>query len=153
MDKIIKWGVICVFLIKGNMVYSEELQSIQAFGKTKVGDVVPSFSGVSETGKKVSSTTPEGKFFMYFINDQLPPICLDEECGKEATHIVMKEGHFIGGGDGKYAKIFDVQLISTTPWKFNASLMIVANCKREILAIYKNAHLTHIEKIIIDLRL
>ncbi len=118
------------------------------FRSLKIGEPVPSFTGTSRTGKEIRPDFPAGKFFIHFIDDQMGLPCLDLECGKEAEAVVKKGGHLHGGGDGKLAKLFGVKLVSSSPWKFDTSLMVVTDEKGQILAIYENAGLKDMDEIL-----
>ncbi len=125
----------------------DELRSL------KIGEPVPGFTRTSRTGKEIRPDFPAGKFFIHFIDDQVGLPCLDLECGKEAESVVEKEGHLHAAGDGKLAKLFGVKLVSSSPWKFDTSLMVVTDRKGQIIAIYENAGLKDIDKILKELKL
>ena len=153
-------------------------RSITQFGSIRVGGLLPSFVGISQSGKEIGLALPKGgKFYIYVIDEQLPPTCLDLECGKQAEIVLNKGGHIIGGSDPKYAKIFNVKLIKNLSlnnkisyyikpfieklgweiqvnwWKLETSLIVVINNKGKILRIYKNAKLKDIPLIMRDIGL
>ncbi len=123
------------------------------FRSLKIGEPVPGFTGTSRTGKEIRANFPAGKFFIHFIDDQMGLPCLDLECGKEAESVIKKGGHLHGAGDGKLAKLFGVKLVSSSPWKFDTSLMVVTDEKGRITAIYENAGLKDIHGILKELEL
>jgi hypothetical protein len=122
-----------------------QLISITELGLLKVGKEVPGFSGISQKGVAIGSSTPQGKFFVYFINDTLPPTCLDEECGETGKRIAALGGRLIGGSDGKFASLFGLKLLSSKPWKIDRSLIVLTSDKGIIEAIYDKATMTDIE--------
>lgn len=125
-----------------------QVVSLKALGPLAVGSQVPSFSGVSNNGREIGSTVPKGKFFVYFINDSLPPTCLDEECGAVGKRIAMHGGHLIGASDGKIATLFGVKLISGARWRFDRSLLVVASDNGQILGIFDQATMDAIEAVV-----
>ncbi|MEM1673220.1 MAG: hypothetical protein QXT86_14315 [Archaeoglobaceae archaeon] len=154
-------------------------QSITQFGLIKVGDPLPSFIGISQSGKRVGPTfLKDGKFYVYVIDEQLPPCCLDLECGEQAKIVINKGGHLIGISDFKYANILGVRLVRTPTlirkvvkkaihyfeeklrWqipiyrrRFETSLIIITDDKGYIMYIYKNAKIRDIPHIMKDLNL
>jgi len=152
-NKRVYWPIIVIIFMAWHGSHAEELHSVQAYNALKIGENLPSFRGISDTGKEIGPTTPEGAFFIHFINDELPATCLDEECGQEAQKIVSQGGHLLGGSDGKYAHAFGIEVLSTSPWKLTVSLMVVADHEGIILAIYPQASLSMIEHVLIDLQL
>ena len=122
--------------------------SVKALGPLSVGSDLPGFSGVSYKGKEIGPTTPKGKFFVHFINDLLPPSCLDDECGAVGKRVAARGGHLIGASDGKAAAQFGVKLISETPWRFNRSLVVIASANGQILGIFDSATMGDIESLV-----
>lgn len=139
--------LILITLFFPNLVIAQSV-SVQALGPLSVGGELPSFSGMSEKGIELSPTNPKGKFFVYFINETLPPICLDDECGAVGKRIATQGGHLIGGSDGKMAFTFGVKLVSSKPWRFNRSLLVIASARGRILGIYEKATMEEIETIV-----
>jgi hypothetical protein len=151
-------------------------QSVVQFGSIKVGRSLPSFIGVSPSGREIGSTCPKGgKFYVHVVDEQLPTFCLDLECGKQAEIVVNKGGHLIGGSDFKYAKLFGIKVmknnsilnrvlhnikpfveklgwkLQTHWWRFETSLIVVADSEGRIILIYKNAGIKDVPRIIRDL--
>ena len=125
-----------------------QLVSEKALGPLSIGSELPSFSGVSGKAIEIGRTTPRGKFFVHFINDALPPTCLDEECGVVGKRIAARGGHLIGGADGKLAAQFGVKVVSAKPWKFDRSLVVIASGSGRIIGIFDKATMGDIEAIV-----
>lgn len=171
--------IICLLFMNLSIVLHSKLftpQSVAQFGSIKVGEPLPSFIGVSQSGIEVGPTYPKGgKFYIHVVDEQLPACCLDLECGKQAETVVNRGGHLIGGSDGKYAKIFSVKMVkdltlttrvlhSIKPfaeklgwkiqvhwWRLETSLVVVADGEGRIIRIYKNAGIKHVPHIVRDL--
>jgi hypothetical protein len=105
------------------------------------------------------------------VNDQLPPICQDLECGSQATAVIDRGGHLIGGCDRKYAMGFGVKTkipssadralrrarpiaerlglkIRSNSYRFDTSLLVVVNREGHIVRIYKNAGIKDVPSIV-----
>jgi len=150
---------------------------VEQFGPIKVGGRLPGFSGVSQSGIMVGPTRPRsGRFYVHVIDEQLPPACLDLECGEQARAITRRGGHLIGGSDYKGAKGFGVKVIKTSSltrrvlyhvpplvdrligrrirrdfWTFETSLVVVVNCEGRIVRIYKNAGIKDVPRLVSNL--
>ncbi|MCP4719877.1 MAG: hypothetical protein GY860_10515 [Desulfobacteraceae bacterium] len=146
-----KIGIVILFCLL--LLGCESISRHDEFRSLQIGEPVPGFTATSRTGKEIRPDFPVGKFFIHFIEDQMGLPCLDLECGKEAESVVEKEGHLHAAGDGKLAKLFGVKLVSSSPWKFDTSLMVVTDGKGQILAIYENAGLEDIDEILKELEL
>jgi len=150
-------------------------QNVAQFGLIKVGRSLPSFIGVSQSGREIGPTCPKGgKFYVHVVDKQLPTSCLDLECGKQAEIVVNKGGHLIGGSDFKYAKLFGVKVVKNNSilnrvlhnvkpfaeklgwkiqihwWRLETSLVIIADSKGRIVRIYKNAGIKDVPRIVKD---
>lgn len=115
--------------------------TVRSFGPLRMGDTLPSFTGVSDKGIAIGPTTPRGHFYVHVVNDALPPSCLDQECGPEGAIIVAQGGHLMGGSDGKLAKAFGVNLVSGNPYRFDTSLIIVTDDRARVVAIHPGLRL------------
>lgn len=173
--------IVCIFAgIFFSALYLKvsNFQSVKQFGLIKVGNPLPSFIGISQSGREVGPTCPKGgKFYIHVIDEQLPPLCLDLECGEQAKIVTNKGGHLIGGSDPKYAKILGVRTVKIPTlikkvkkaiyyfeeklgWKipiywrrFETSLVVIIDDKGYIMHIYKNARIQDIPRIMKDLNL
>lgn len=145
----------CFFYINGCGLNTSkhQIQRIKEFGPLKVGNKVPNFTGVSKKGIDFTPTNPHGKFHVFFINSKLEPTLLNEEFGPKAQIVINKGGHLKGGSDGKLAKLFGVRIISTSPWEFNTSLIVIADAETKIIAIYKDISLDYLTNILKELKL
>lgn len=146
---------ICFFYINGCGLNTSKhkLERIKEFGPLKVGDKIPGFNGLSKKGIDFTPASPHGKFHVFFINSKLEPSLLNKEFGPKSQIVINKGGHLKGGSDGKLAKLFGVRLISTSPWEFDTSLIVVADAETKIIAIYKNASLNYLNNILKELKL
>jgi len=174
--------VIIYFLILSMFVLNLKIykpQNVAQFGLIKVGQSVPSFIGVSQSGREIKPSFPKGgKFYVYIVDEQLPPSCLDLECGKNAEIVIYKGGHLIGGSDPKYAKLFNIRMVKNNSilnkilhkinksflekfgrkiqvnwYKLETSLVVVTDSNGHIILIYKNAGIKDIPHIMRDLNL
>ena len=115
-------------------------QRVRSFGPLEVGAPVPGFGGVSMSGTHISPTSPAGKFFLFVIDDDLPPTCLDGECGASGRLVARKGGHMIGGSDGKLAQAFGVVPITVnSTFRPIKSVVVVGDSAGKITAIYRGA--------------
>lgn len=178
---VIIWTIIFVslaILLFVSYLKASKPQSVTEFGSMKVGGFLPSFVGVSESGKKIGSTYPKGgKFYIHVVDEQLPTSCLDLECGEQSRIVVNKGGHLIGGSDFKYAKIFGIKIVKNSTlinrilyhlkpfaekfgwkiqvfwWRPETSLVVVADGKGRIIHIYKNGGIKDVPRIVRNLKL
>lgn len=100
------------------------------------------------SGAAIGPTAPPGRFYVHIVNDRLPPMCLDGECGDSAAPVVARRGHVIGGSDGKYAKALGVEVVSTGPWTLRPHLVIVTDAGGQVTAIWKGAREEHVGMIV-----
>lgn len=141
------------FLSQADQGTSSSLTRVNAFRKIKVGEKVPGFTGSSNvSGKRIGPTDPPGKFYVHFVNDQLPPTCLDLECTEQAAEIVSKGGHLLGFSDGKIAGFWGVNVISKPTYSFDASVIVITNEESIITAIYKNVGFSDLPVIVDEIR-
>ena len=127
----------------------QQPEKVDSFRKISVGNPVPSFGAVSVKGIHFTHIYPNGKFFVHFIDDDLPPMCLDDECGDLAKLVTQEKGHFIGGSDGKYSGNFGINIIPDKEWKFDTSLIVLTDDQGIIEAIYPNAKWKDLKRILI----
>lgn len=153
-----------------------KFEPVNQFNALKVGGHIPHFSGISMTGMDLGTGRPPGKFHIYVIDERLPPLCLDLECGEQAEAVINRGGHLIGGSDFKFAKLFGVKVIKTRSlmrqlmyhlpsnverlarnlglkvrrdfWSLETSLIVVADCDRRIIGIFKNAGIKDVPHIL-----
>lgn len=116
-------------------------ESVRQFRSFHIGDQVKHYSISSEKYKPAC-------FFVFFVNDTLPVTCINEECGNIADSIVKRGGRLYASGDTKYAKRFDIALVSAEPWKFDASLLIIADREGKIIKLYTEVFPREIEQLI-----
>ncbi len=117
----------------------EAPRRVTKYGPLEVGKQLPTFSGVSEHGDEVGPTSPPGDFYVHVIDDRLPAVCLNAECGDGWVDVGARGGVLIGASDGKAAKNFGVELVSTSPYRFNTSLIVTTDAQARITAIYPGA--------------
>ncbi len=126
----------------------EQFESIDQFRSLKVGEEIKNFIGITENGIDVVPKKLTGRFIVYFINDKQPAFCFDQECGRIANSVIHNGGHIISASDLKLAKLFDIKLISSTPWTFDASLIVIINAHGKIVEIYTNAKKSDVKKVV-----
>lgn len=173
--------LMCICVFSGVLFFTawlktSEPKSVERFGSVKVGGYLPSFIGVSQSGRKIGPIYPVGgKFYIHVVDARLPATCLDLECGRQARVVVDKRGHLIGGSDFKYGEIFGIKTVKTSSlirrvlyhvrpfaerlglkiqvhfWRLETSLVIVANHKGQVIRIYKNAGIKDVPRIVSNL--
>jgi hypothetical protein len=129
------------------------LRKVEKFGNIKVGMLIPSFGGVSAKGRQMGPGKPDGKFFIYLIDEGLPPVCLDDECGNIGRIIRERGGHLFGSSDGKMASAIGVKIKPGEPYAFEIPVAVLTDAGSKIQAIYENAKLSDVNQIISDINL
>lgn len=160
------------------LISPNRLQQIDEFKGIKIGDNCPAFSCIKDDLKKTNTFKPVSFFIIFINDKLNPDADgLDDKkyYGETTNIIVEKGGHFWTSGDGKFARkvgiehilsrsrsiatlvrdviediLWDKDLIKnkSNRWELEESLIIVTNGKGEILALYKNAKLGDIKKIV-----
>ncbi len=169
-------GVLVALAFLSTWLRVPKIEPAEEFRWLKVGGQVPRFRGVSMAGRELGTGQPAGEFHVYVIDERLPPICLDWECGEQAEAVVQRGGHLIGGSDHKFAKVFGVKVVKTNAltrrlayrlspeivrwarhlglkvrrdfWRLEAPLTVVADCDGRIVGIFKNASIKHVPRIL-----
>jgi hypothetical protein len=138
-------------------VFPYQLHKVKDFRGVKIENHCPGFFWIEGDLKKKNISKPAA-FFLMFISDKVPPEAdgLDDikHLGKTTKTIINKGGHLWSSGDGKVAGVYGINLVrGIKEWKLDASLIVVTDGKGKILALYKNAEIGDIDKVIRELRL
>ncbi len=120
----------------------------QKFRTVSVGMDIPSFGAISMNDAHITPTTPEGNFFIHVIQPDLPPVCLDEECGESYAAVSDKGGHLFGFSDGKAASSFDIKIQPGIPYDFDDTLVVVTDRRGKILALFEHAKMSNVPVIV-----
>lgn len=127
-----------------NTLHARHVKQVQVFRSVHVGMEMPGFTASSMKDVRMTPTTPEGNFFIYVLQSDLPPACFDEECGEAFTPVSDKGGHVFGFSDGKAASIFGIKIQSVRPYAFDETLVVVTNRSGTIVALFESAKITDV---------
>jgi hypothetical protein len=117
------------------------LQKISSLGKLKVGQLLPSYGGVSASGRAMGRVPSKGSFLIHLLHPELPTTCVDEECGKIGSLVQSYGGQLYGGSDRKLAgAVFDILPSPSSSKNIDEyGVLIVSSSGGKVLSIYNHA--------------
>ena len=129
------------------------LQKVNSLGKVTVGQMLPGYSGLSISGKDVGPVPSRGKFLINLFHPELPPCCVDEECGEIGVLVQKYGGQFHGTSDLKIGDAFGVLPPPDSSKNINEySILIVSDAKGQVISIYNHARPDSVYKVLEDLQ-
>ncbi|MCJ8290127.1 MAG: hypothetical protein HRT58_10730 [Crocinitomicaceae bacterium] len=127
-----------IFLLATSCSSEKTYSEISSLNNIKIGDVIQPFAGITDSDSLFSSDSQNANCYVYFVNNELSPICLNKECGLNIDAILDSDGMFIGGSDGKFAKTFGVNYESVDgKLVLDNSVLIIVNQTFEVVSIYE----------------
>lgn len=129
-------------------------QSVPILGELSVGKTLPSYAGSSESGQQAGNTPKDRKYLIHLLHTDLPPLCVNEECGAFGSIANIKGADLYGGSDLKLAD----QVFGISPTDYDAfqqqsqnyGVLIISDQQAKIRAIYQHVYLPDMETILQD---
>ncbi len=129
-------------------------QSVSTLGKLSVGKTLPRYSGSSESGQTVGNKPRNRKYLIHLLHSDLPPICVNEECGAFGPVANLKGADLYGGSDLKFADqvfgIFPADNDAFRQQSQNYGVLIISDQQAKIRTIYQHVDLPEVETILQD---
>lgn len=123
-------------------------RAVSSFGPLKVGQPVPTIRAITRAGHDLPTPDQWGDVQVYVVDDRLPAVCLDHECGPQAEAVVEHDGHLLGFSDQKAARIFGVEPDPEVPKCFRTSLVVLTDPHGTITSIHAGATLKDVPAIV-----
>jgi hypothetical protein len=119
-----------------------QLQKVNSLGKIVVGQLLPSYAGVSASGKAMGRVPSRGSFLIHLLHPELPTTCVDEECGKIGSLVQSYGGQLYGGSDRKLAgAVFGILPSPNSSKNIDEyGVLIVSDPRGKVLSIYNHAN-------------
>lgn len=138
----------------GQQSSTRSFQSVPNLGKLSVGKSLPTYAGTSESGLQASNKPAEHKSLIHLLHTDLPPLCVNEECGAFGSIANLKGADLYGGSDLKLAdQVFGIFPTDNEAFKEqsqNYGVLIISDQQAKIKAIYQNVDLPDMESILQD---
>jgi hypothetical protein len=129
------------------------LERVQTLGKVKTGQPLPSYAGVSMTGKPMGAKPANGRFLIHLLHPQLPTTCVDDECGEMGFLVRNQGGQLYGASDLKLAgEAFDILPPPSSAKSEKYGVLIVSDPKGKVIAIYNHADRDSVRVVLSDLQ-
>jgi hypothetical protein len=129
------------------------LNRVETLGKVKTGQLLPSYAGVSMAGKPMGSKPTNGRFLIHLLHPQLPPTCMDEECGEIGFLVRNQGGQLYGASDRQLAEAaFDILPSTGVAKSEKYGVLIVSDPKGKVIAIYNHANRDSVRVVLSDLQ-
>lgn len=134
---------------------SPPLQKVDSLGKVTVGQLMPSYSGGSSSGRAMGRVPSRGKFLIHLLHPALPIACVDEECGEIGSLVQSYDGQLYGSSDLKLAgAVFDIlPPANSSKDSDEYGVLIVSNPGGKVLAIYNHANQQSVKVVLDNLQL
>jgi len=125
---------------------------VTTLGKLSVGATLPTYGGSSESGRAIGNQPIDRKFLVHLLHSELPPTCVNEECGALGPIANLKGADFYGGSDLKLADqifgIFPADHEAYRQESQNYGVLIISDQQAKIRAIYQHVDLPDVETIL-----
>ena len=129
------------------------LQKVNSLGKATVGQMLPGYSGLSISGRDVGPIPSKGKFLINLFHHELPPCCVDEECGEIGVLVQKYGGQLHGSSDLKIGDLFGIlPPPDSSKNTKDYSVLIVSDINGRIISIYNHARLDSVSKVLENLQ-
>ena len=108
-------------------------------GSLRVGDLVPSLAGVTDTGETFHTRDPWTNLTIYAVADTYPPLRVDT--GKAVQSILARKlgARLVLSGDGKIAHEFGMKVVADEPFRYDTSLLVLCETNCRVLRIWRSA--------------
>ena len=157
-------GFLFLFFCLGAMISSilyetvlpprKHLEKLTHYGHLGLGWMFPKYGGWSLDKVQVGPTIPKGLFHVHLLGDVPYTSCLDMECSPLAKTIIKRGGHLQMSCDFKATESVGINTIHNgKKWIHEDTLMIVNDSEGKIIAIYRNAKLSDIPRVLDELNL
>jgi hypothetical protein len=135
-------SIFCVFFVLVSSVFASvpptsQVIAIKSFNQLKVGDSIESLSLLAQERTKWGTSKHVARNYFYLLRSDLPPRCLNLQCGRFARKIMMRDGFLVGGADLKLAKEVGLDFVSTSANQAQ-SLLIVTDSSGIVTHLYEN---------------
>jgi hypothetical protein len=132
---------------------SPPLQKVNSLGKVTVGQLLPSYTGVSSSGRAMGRVPSKGEFLIHLLHPELPATCVGEECGEIGGLVQSYGGQLNGASDRKLAgSVFDILPSSDSSKSFDEyGVLIVSDSRGKVVAIYDHANKNSVQTALDDL--
>jgi hypothetical protein len=148
----VTFGVLTPIVMAGCTANSA-LERVQTLGKVKTGQPLPSYTGVSMTGKPMGAKPANGRFLIHLLHPQLPATCVDDECGEMGFLVRNQGGQLYGSSDRKLAgEAFDILPPPSSAKSEKYGVLIVSDPKGKVIAIYNHADRDAVRVVLSDLQ-
>jgi hypothetical protein len=129
------------------------LIEVNSLGELTVGQAVPGYVGGPPSGRGMGPKPSRGDYLVHVLHPDLPPTCVDEECGDFGAIAKQRGVQVFGGSDLKLADgIFGI-FSATTSEEFQAQsqdygVVVISDKHGKILSIFNEIELSDVAKII-----
>jgi hypothetical protein len=136
-------AVTCVVLTTiglGGCQANTSLKRVDILGKVKTGQLLPSYTGVSISGKPMGPKPANGRFLIHLLHPQLPATCVDDECGEMGFLVRNQGGQMYGASDRKLANAaFNILPPANSAKPDRYGVLIVSDPQGKVISIYNYA--------------
>jgi hypothetical protein len=139
-------GVSLLFVTQAqaNLPPSSQSETLEHFGKMKVGDSISRFPVLSEETGHFREIGRTAKLYFYLFKADLPNRCVNLQCGTFARQIIKHGDLLIGGAD----KAFEQEVGLTENPSRPESLLVVSDNAGKIVGIYRDISRKNIAEIL-----
>ena len=131
----------CALLITAGTLFGGGCDSRECsnHGSLRVGELVPSLAGVTDTGAPFHTREPWTNLTVYAIADTHPPLRIDT--GKTVPSIRAQKlgARLVRSGDGKVAQQFGMSVVAGKPLRYDTKIVVLCDTNCRILRIWKPA--------------
>ena len=140
----------CVLLITAGTIFGSGCDSREcsSLGSLRVGELVPSFAGVTDTGVAFHTRDSWTNLTVYAIADAYPPLRVDT--GKSIPSIRAQKlgARLVQSGDGKVAHLFGMKVVAGEPFRYDTKLVVLCDTNCRILRIWKPAGVDDLDELL-----
>lgn len=140
----------CVLLITAGTILCSGCgpRECSTHGSLRVGELVPSLAGVTDTGEPFHTRDPWTNLTIYAVADTCPPLRVDT--GKAVPSVQARKlgARLVQSGDGKVAHQFGMKVGAGEPFRYDTAMVVLCDTNSRILRIWKPATVADLDELL-----